>query len=260
MTNPFFQMRHVSKRFGGLTAVSDFSITIEGGELIGLIGPNGAGKTTIFNIMTGMLRATEGDIIWKGEDITRLPPHQITAMGIARTFQNIKLFSDMSVVENVMVSCHSSLDSSFLAAMLGLPEYRKEEKRIREHSLKCLEEASLAHLASEMAQNLPYGLQRKLEIARALATKPGMLLLDEPAAGMNPMEKMELGAFIRGIREKTGVTVFLIEHDMKFVMNLCERIGVINYGRLIAEGTPDEIRRDPEVITAYLGGVTHAQD
>jgi len=255
----FFQMRHVTREFGGLKAVSDFSIKLERGELTGLIGPNGAGKTTVFNMITGMLRPTAGDITWKGENITRLPSHLITARGIARTFQNIKLFADMSVLENVMVSCHYSIDSSFLAAMLGLPKHRREEKRIREHSLKYLGEAGLAPLAFEKAQNLPYGLQRKLEIARALATEPGMLLLDEPAAGMNPMEKMELAAFIRRIREKSGITIFLIEHDMKFVMNICERIKVINYGQSIAEGSPDEIRSDPEVISAYLGGAPHAQ-
>ncbi len=258
--NPFFQMRHVTRRFGGLEAVSDFSITLQRGELVGLIGPNGAGKTTTFNMMTGMLRPTAGDIIWKGENITRLPPHLITAKGIARTFQNIKLFSDMSVVENIMVSCRYSIDSSFLAAMLGLPKHKREEKRIREHSLKCLEEAGLAHLASERAQNLPYGLQRKLEIVRAIATRPGMLLLDEPVAGMNPTEKIELSAFIRRIREKSGITILLIEHDMKFVMNICQRIRVMNYGRSIAEGTPDEISSNPEVISAYLGDTPHAQD
>ena len=255
----FFQMRHVTREFGGLKAVSDFSITLERGELTGLIGPNGAGKTTVFNMITGILRPTAGDITWNGENITRLPSHLITARGIARTFQNIKLFADMKVLENVMVSCHYSMDSSFLAAMLGLPKHGREEKRIRKHSLKYLEEAGLAPLASEKAQNLPYGLQRKLEIARALATQPGMLLLDEPAAGMNPMEKMELAAFIRRIREKSEVTIFLIEHDMKFVMNICERIKVINYGQSIAEGTPDEIRSDPEVISAYLGGASRAQ-
>jgi branched-chain amino acid transport system ATP-binding protein len=255
----FFQMRHVTREFGGITAVSDFSITVARGELMGLIGPNGAGKTTIFNMITGLLRPTAGDITWKGENITRLPSHLITARGIARTFQNIKLFTDMSVLENVMVSCHYSLDSSFLAAMLGLAKHRREEKRIREHSLKYLGEAGLGALAFEKAQNLPYGLQRKLEIARALATEPGMLLLDEPAAGMNPMEKMELAAFIRRIREKRGITIFLIEHDMKFVMNICERIKVINYGQSIAEGSPDEVRRNPEVISAYLGGASHAK-
>ncbi len=257
--SPLFQMRHVTREFGGLKAVSDFSITLEHGELTGLIGPNGAGKTTGFNMITGMLRPTAGDITWNGENITRLPSHLITARGIARTFQNIKLFSDMSVLENVMVSCHCSIHSSFLAAMLGLPKHGREEERIRKHSMKHLEEAGLAPLASEKAQNLPYGLQRKLEIARALATEPGMLLLDEPAAGMNPMEKMELAVFIRRIREKSGITIFLIEHDMKFVMNICERIKVINYGRSIAEGAPDEIRSRPGGHLGLSRGASHAQ-
>ncbi len=254
----FFQMRHVTREFGGLKAVRDFSITLELGELTGLIGPNGAGKTTVFNMITGMLRPTAGDITWKGENITRLPSHLITARGIARTFQNIKLFADMSALENVMVSFHHSIDSSFFAAMLGLSKHRREEKRIQEHCLRYLEEAGLGHFAFEKAQNLPYGLQRKLEIARALATKPGMLLLDEPAAGMNPIEKTELAAFIRRIRGKSGITIFLIEHDMKFVMNICERIKVMNYGQSIAEGTPDEIRNNPEVVSAYLGGASNA--
>jgi len=257
--NPLFQMRHVTKEFGGITAVNDFSITLERGELAGLIGPNGAGKTTVFNIITGVLRPTVGDLTWKAESIAQLPSHLITARGIARTFQNIKLFADMSVLENVMVSCHHSIRSSFWAAMLGLTKHRKEEERIREHSLRYLEEAGLSELAFEKAQNLPYGLQRKLEIARALATEPGMLLLDEPAAGMNPMEKVELAAFIRRIRENREITIFLIEHDMKFVMNLCERIRVMTYGKSIAEGTPDEVRSNPQVISAYLGGATHAQ-
>ena len=257
--NSFFQMRRVTKEFGGLRAVSDFSITLAQGELTGLIGPNGAGKTTVFNVITGLLKPTQGSIIWKGQDISRLPAHMITARGISRTFQNIKLFGDMSVLENVMVAFHYSIDGSFLSAMLGLPKHRREEKRIREQSLEYLEEAGLGRLASEKAQNLPYGLQRKLEIARALATGPGMLLLDEPAAGMNPMEKNELADFIRRVREKHGITIFLIEHDMKFVMNICERIKVIHYGQSIAEGSPVEIRSNPEVIRAYLGGRFHAQ-
>jgi branched-chain amino acid transport system ATP-binding protein len=252
-------MRRVTKEFGGLKAVSGFSITLARGELTGLIGPNGAGKTTVFNMITGLLKPTMGDIFWNGENISRLPAHLITARGIARTFQNIKLFGDMSVLENVMVSFHYSMDSWFLSAMLGLPKHRREERRIREQSLRYLEEAGLRRLAFEKAQNLPYGLQRKLEIARALATGPGMLLLDEPAAGMNPMEKIELADFIRRVRDKRGITIFLIEHDMRFVMSICERIKVMDYGLSIAEGSPVEIRNNPEVIRAYLGGSSHAQ-
>ncbi len=257
--NSFFQMRRVTKEFGGLKAVSSFSITLAQGELTGLIGPNGAGKTTVFNMITGILKPTTGDIIWNGADISRLPPHLITAKGIARTFQNIKLFGDMSVLENVMVSFHYSMDSWFLSAMLGLPKHRREERKIREQSLEYLEEAGLGRLAFEKAQNLPYGLQRKLEIARALATGPGMLLLDEPAAGMNPMEKIELAEFIRRIRDRRGITIFLIEHDMRFVMSICERIKVMDYGLSIAEGPPAEIRNNAEVIKAYLGGSSNAQ-
>lgn len=252
--NSFFSMRHVTKEFGGLKAVSDFSISLDKGELVGLIGPNGAGKTTVFNMITGRTRPTRGDIIWKGKVVTHLPSHRIAARGIARTFQNIKLFGDMSVLENVMVSFHASIGSNFLSAMLGLPGHMAEEKRIREQSLVYLEETGLAHLAREKAQNLPYGLQRKLEIARALATGPDLLLLDEPAAGMNPMEKIELADFVLHIRESHGVSVLLIEHDMKFVMNVCERIKVMDYGLSIAEGSPEEIRNNPEVIAAYLGG------
>ncbi len=256
--NSFFEMQNICREFGGLRAVNDFSVTLKPGELAGLIGPNGAGKTTVFNVITGLLKPTSGKILWKGEEITRLPAHLITSSGIARTFQNIKLFLDMTVLENVMVSFHDSIDSSFLAAMFGLPDHRREEARIRDESVKYLEDAGLKRLAFEKAQNLPYGLQRKLEIARALATGPGLLLLDEPAAGMNPMEKVELADFIRAIREKHGLTIFLIEHDMKFVMSLCERIKVMDYGLSIAEGTPEEIRSNPKVIRAYLGGFGHA--
>lgn len=250
----FFRMARVTKEFGGLKAVTDFSISIEKGELVGLIGPNGAGKTTVFNMITGRTRPTTGDIIWKGKNITRLDAHLIAAGGIARTFQNIKLFSDMNVLENVMVSFHSSIHSCFLSAMLGLPRHRREETRIREQSIAYLEEAGLAAHSFEKAQNLPYGLQRKLEIARALATGPDLLLLDEPAAGMNPMEKIELAAFVTQVRERRGIAILLIEHDMKFVMSICERIKVMDYGLSIAEGPPGEIRSNPEVIRAYLGG------
>lgn len=256
--NPIFEMRHVTKQFGGLYAVSDFSLAIGSHELIGLIGPNGAGKTTVFNLITGMLKPTTGDVFWKGENITRLPPHLVTARGIARTFQNIKLFSDMTVVENVMVSFHFSLKSNFLKAMIGLPSHTAEEKRIRKESMDHLVECGLADVAEERAQNLPYGKQRLLEIARALATRPDLLLLDEPAAGMNPMEKIELAQFVREIRDRHKIAVLLIEHDMKFVMGLCERIKVLDYGISIAEGTPEEIKKDQRVIRAYLGGSKYA--
>lgn len=260
MINSLFEMRHVTKEFGGLTAVMDFSIELHSGEVVGLIGPNGAGKTTVFNLASGFLSPTSGDVILKGENITRVPAHRITAGGLARTFQNIKLFTDMTVLENVMVSFHYSIGSTFIEAMLGLPKYRKEERRIREKSMQYLEELGLLHLCFEKASNLPYGQQRRLEIARALATRPRLLLLDEPAAGMNPIETMELAGLIRRIHEKYKVAVFLIEHDMKFVMGLCDRIKVIEYGHSIAEGMPDDIRRNPAVIKAYLGSGSYVAD
>ncbi len=256
--NHFFRMQDVSKTFGGLNAVRNFSLTAERGELLGLIGPNGAGKTTLFNLITGLQRPTSGDIILNGQSIVKRAAHQITAMGIARTFQNLKLFEDMTVLENIMVSFHYASHAGFLSALLGLPESRKEERRVRKQSLLFLQEVGLERLESEKAQNLAYGQQRKLEIARALATGPKLLLLDEPAAGMNPMEKSELARLIRQIRDKYGITILLIEHDMKFVMNLCERITVVEYGYAIAEGTPAQIRTNPEVIRAYLGAFHHA--
>jgi branched-chain amino acid transport system ATP-binding protein len=254
----FFRLEHLLMRFGGLTAVGDFSLALEPGELVGLIGPNGAGKTTVFNMITGSLTPTSGRIFWRGEETTRLPIHQITSRGIARTFQNIRLFADLTVIENVMVSFHHKVKSHFWEAMLGLPTYRREEARVRRDSMELLDEMGLAHLAGEKAGSLPYGQQRRLEIARALATRPSLLLLDEPVAGMNPMETMELAELVRKLRTRHELTIFLIEHDMKFVMNLCERIKVLDYGITIAEGTPAEIQNNREVIKAYLGEVKHA--
>ncbi|SMC18963.1 amino acid/amide ABC transporter ATP-binding protein 1, HAAT family [Desulfacinum hydrothermale DSM 13146] len=256
--NDFFRLESLVMQFGGLTAVKDFSLSIEPGELVGLIGPNGAGKTTVFNMITGFLTPTSGRVLWQGEDITGLSVHQITARGIARTFQNIRLFSDMTVLENVMVSFHHKVRSRFWKAMLGLPSHGKEERRIRQESYRFLQELNLGHLADEKAGNLAYGQQRRLEIARALATYPKLLLLDEPAAGMNPQETMELADLVLEIRQKHALTIFLIEHDMKFVMGLCERIKVLDYGISIAEGTPEEIQSNPDVIKAYLGEPKHA--
>lgn len=252
------QLEHLLMQFGGLTAVNNFSVTLNPGELIGLIGPNGAGKTTVFNMITGVLTPTSGRVTWGRENITRLSAQQIAAKGIARTFQNIRLFVDLTVLENVLVSFHYDLGAYFWEAMLGLPRYRREEARIRAEAMEFLEDLGLAHLASEKAGGLPYGQQRRLEIARALATRPGLLLLDEPAAGMNPQETMELAKLLEVLRKKYALTIFLIEHDMKFVMRVCERIKVLDYGITIAEGTPVEIQSNAEVIKAYLGEQKHA--
>lgn len=254
----FFRVERAVMQFGGLTAVNNFSINLQQGELVGLIGPNGAGKTTVFNIITGAISPTAGRVIWRSEDITALPAHLIAAKGIARTFQNIRLFTDMTVMENVLVSFHHKLRSSFWSAMLGLPSYYREDAQIREEAMQFLYELGLAHLVDEKAGALPYGKQRRLEIARALATKPKLLLLDEPAAGMNPLETMELADLIQQLRHKYGLTIFLIEHDMRFVMSICERIKVLDYGITIAEGTPAEIQKNPQVIKAYLGEKTDA--
>jgi branched-chain amino acid transport system ATP-binding protein len=253
-----FTLENIVMQFGGLTAVNDFSIDIQPGELVGLIGPNGAGKTTVFNVITGFMNPSCGRVLWQGEEITRLSVHQITDRGIARTFQNIRLFTDMTVLENVLVSFHHKIRSFFWEAMLSLPTYAREEKRVREEAEEFLEEMGLLHLIGEKAGALSYGQQRRLEIARALATDPKLLLLDEPAAGMNPQETMELAQLVRVLRKKYGLTIILIEHDMKFVMGLCERIKVLEYGITIAEGTPAEIQSNPEVIRAYLGEQKHA--
>lgn len=253
----FFAAENLVMQFGGLTAVSGFSISIEAGELVALIGPNGAGKTTVFNMITGAMKPTSGRVVFQGNEITRLPVDQITARGIARTFQNIRLFTNLNVIENVMVSFHQRLRAGFWEAMLGLPRYGREEARIREQAYGFLEELGLAHFSEEKASNLPYGQQRRLEIARALATNPKFMLLDEPAAGMNPQETQELADLIRILRTKYRLTILLIEHDMKFVMRLCERIKVLEYGISIAEGTPFEIQNDPNVIKAYLGTEKH---
>jgi branched-chain amino acid transport system ATP-binding protein len=250
---PLLSLENLTVAFGGLVAVSDFSLQLFSGDLVGLIGPNGAGKTTVFNLITGQYRPTKGRVIFQGKDITGFSPDLVTTVGIARTFQNIRLFGNLTVLENVLVSFHVRLQSSFLAPMFSLPSYWREEKAIRREAYELLEAVGLADVTKEEAQSLPYGEQRRLEIARALATHPSLLLLDEPAAGMNPQETRELMEFIKKMRDDFNLTIFLIEHDMKVVMGICERIAVMDFGMKIAEGTPEEIRNNPRVIEAYLG-------
>ena len=254
MMEPLLKATHVSEVFGGLKAVSDFNLHLNPGELVGLIGPNGAGKTTAFNLFTGVYQPTEGAIEFDGRSIVGLKPYQITQRGIARTFQNIRLFSELSVLDNVRIAFHDHVKYGVVEAVLRVGRYFSEEARVTAESRELLSIFKLADQAEETAKNLPYGAQRRLEIARALAAKPKLLLLDEPAAGMNPQETQELMAMIRWIRGQFDLTVLLIEHDMSLVMGICERIYVLEYGQIIAQGTPEEIRRDPEVIRAYLGG------
>ncbi|MHC2993994.1 MAG: ABC transporter ATP-binding protein [Candidatus Atribacteria bacterium] len=248
---------NITIRFGGLTAVSDFYLNLEEGELVGLIGPNGAGKTTVFNMLTGVYKPTKGKIYFDNQEVTRKRIDEITALGIARTFQNIRLFTNLSVIDNVMVGCHLRLKSSVLSAIFYLPQYSQEESYMREEAEQLLKEVNLENLKNNLAGGLPYGEQRKLEIARALATRPKLLLLDEPAAGMNPHETKDLMSFIQKIQEKFKLTIVLIEHDMKVVMGICKRILVLDYGITIAEGNPVEIQHNPEVIKAYLGVEAH---
>jgi branched-chain amino acid transport system ATP-binding protein len=247
------RIEHLGRRFGGLLALEDLNLAVPEGGLYGLIGPNGAGKTTVFNLVSGFLRPSEGRIYFDGAEITGLAPHRITGLGLARTFQNIRLFEELTVLDNVLVGCHCRRRSSWGEAILRLPRYRREEGRNHSRALALLEEVGLRDLARQPAGQLPYGHQRRLEIARALATGPRFLLLDEPAAGLNPQETLDLMEFLREIKNRYGLTLLVIEHNLRLVMNLCRHLTVLDHGLTIAAGDPAAVRQDPAVIRAYLG-------
>jgi branched-chain amino acid transport system ATP-binding protein len=253
-------IKNLTVRFDALQALSSLDMEVLPGSIMGLIGPNGAGKTTVFNVVSGFIRPQEGSISFHGKEIAGLKPYKITSLGVARTFQNVRLFGDLSVIENVIIGFHLSYSGMFLKSLLGLIGYKRVEREVYERALLLLDRAGLSNFVDEKASALPCGLQRKLEIARAIATRPKLLLLDEPASGMNPSEKEDLMEFIIKLRDKLALTILLIEHDMHVVMEICDRITVLDYGEKIAEGTPQDIRNNQRVVEAYLGeaGVTES--
>lgn len=247
-------VKNLTKNFGGLTAVGDVTLELNEGELVGLIGPNGAGKTTLFNLLTGVYEPSEGSVELDGTLLNGKTPYKIASLGLSRTFQNIRLFKNMTVIENVLVGMENTRNSHLFSSFLRLPSFYSNETDLQEKAIELLKIFNLDDKADTLAKNLPYGQQRRLEIVRALATKPKILFLDEPAAGMNPQETAELTELIRQIKEEFSITIMLIEHDMSLVMDVTERIYVLEYGRLIAQGTPEEIKHNKRVIEAYLGG------
>jgi len=253
---PLLEISSLAQKFGGLQALTDFSFHIEEGELVGLIGPNGAGKTTVFNIVSGFYKPTAGSVVFNGQRIDGLKPHQITALGMARTFQNIRLWNNLSVLDNLRLASSAWLGYNFWSAILRTPRYRRAEKEIERHAREILEIMDLADCAAEFPSNLPYGLQRRVELARALTSKPRLLLLDEPAAGLNSADVDDFIRLIRWIHERFKLSIWMIEHQMKVVTALCQRLTVIDFGCVIATGTPVEIQNHPDVIKAYLGDAT----